>query len=136
MPRAILPTSLSQPREEYKYIVDQDRNIFHAKYYMTDNERRDLLADLSSSALVLFEYYLRLACNDKNNPELCDRAAEKAIGLKFHTIRKLRGQLEKTGWIKIVKLPRHPTTGHKAHLYFLGKSAVRSYSPNPPVSFG
>ena len=115
------------PVGQHKYIVSGDRAVFHAKHYMSDPERRTLISELNISALVLYEHYLRLACR-KDSPEITDDSAVIALGMNKHTIGGLRRSLINAGWVKIVKLPRHPVSGHSAHLYYLGKEAVKGQS--------
>ena len=113
-------------KDEHKYTVSQDdRKPFSAKYYLTDSERRELINEINTSALVLYEYYLRLACSSRTQPELTDQKAAKDLGLKFNTVRKLKSQLVKAGWVKIVTTPRNRNTGHKGFFYYLGKRAVQ-----------
>lgn len=121
-----LKLSALNHKDEHKYTVSQDdRKPFSAKYYLTDSERRELMNNTSSSALVLYEYYLRLACSSKTQPELSDLKAARDLGMKFNTVRGLKKQLKKAGWVKIIKTPRNRNTGHKGFLYYLGKEAVR-----------
>ena len=112
-------------KDEYKYTVGlKPRNSFVAKYYLIDSERAQLISETSVSALVLFEYYLRLACNGKHQPELSDRKASADLGFNANTVRRLRSDLTKAGWVKIVRTPRNNNTGHKGFFCYLGKSAV------------
>jgi hypothetical protein len=127
MSKLAAPMNPFAPEDQYKYIVSEPGNIFHAKYYMTDVERKKLIAELNVSALVLFEYYLRQACKTKS-PEISDAIASDELGLNIHTVGQLRRNLDKSGWIKFVKFPRHPVTGQVACLYYLGKAAVLSQS--------
>lgn len=113
-------------KDEHKYIVGQDdRNAFTAKYYLTDKERRELISETNTSALLLYEYFLRLACSSKHQPELTDDKAAKDLGINLNTVRGLKNKLVKAGWVKVVRTPRNRTTGHKSFLYYLGKDAVR-----------
>ena len=113
-------------KDEHKYTVSQrSSKTFSAKYFLTDSERRELIDDTNTSALVLYEYLLRLACTSKAQPEFSNQKAAIDLGMKLNTVRKLKSQLVKAGWLKIVRTPRNKTSGHKGYFYYLGKEAVR-----------
>lgn len=107
-------------QEHVKYIRRKNTDGFRIKYSLSHAERKDLVRECGVHALVLFEYYLRLASTE--NTPITDEAAADYFDWSLHTSRRWRQALTKKGWVSIQKSTL--SNGRKIHVYYLGKEEV------------
>ena len=93
------------------------------KYSLRAQERIDLINEVGVNALVLFEYYLRMASIE--NVEINDEDAAAYFGWNVHTAARWRRALIKHKWFLMEKAKSHG--GTKVYLYYLGKDEVAKH---------
>jgi hypothetical protein len=115
-------------KDHAKYIRRKSQDGFRLKYALGNTERKDLVKDCGVHALVLFEYYLRLASTE--NAVITDEHAADYFTWSVHTAKRWRVKLQKMGWMltEKAKLPN----GRRIVVYYLGKDEVlQSGNLNP-----
>lgn len=95
----------------------------YLKYYLTHDERRQLISETSDSACLLFEYYLRVASYTKPVP-LDDDTAAEYFGWIPSKVRRIRLQLVHNNWFSHAKGKLN--NGQRVEMYYLGKDAVEA----------
>lgn len=119
--------------EHVKYIRRKSTDGFRLKYGLSHAERKELVRDCGVHALVLFEYYLRLASTE--NTPITDKDAADYFDWSMHTAKRWRLALVSKGWVAIEKSKLG--NGRKIHVYYLGKEEVLRSKPvarTPPTS--
>ena len=88
--------------------------------YLSEAERKGVIALLGDSPLILLEYYVRKAGTP--NFEYTDQKAADTLGYSMRKVLDLRLKLTKAGYFKQVKtkLP----AGNAVVITYLGKDAV------------
>ena len=111
----------------YNYIRERNREDFRMRYALNQDERRQLVKEVGTNGLVLFEYYLRMASVGTVELGDDDKAADY-FGWTTHTARRWRQQLSKTGWYHSERatLP----SGKRTYVYYLGKEQVAAAKAN------
>lgn len=95
----------------------------YLKYYLTHDERRQLISETSDSACLLFEYYLRVASYTKPVP-LDDVTSAEYFGWLPTKVRRIRTQLVHNNWFRHTK--GRLNNGQRVDMYYLGKDAVEA----------
>jgi response regulator of citrate/malate metabolism len=108
------------PSDHAKYIRRKNSDGFRLKYALGHSERRQLIKDCGIHALVLFEYYLRLASTE--NALLTDEDAAEYFNWSKATAKRHRLTLTQKGWLAIERAKLN--NGRKVHVYYLGKDEV------------
>lgn len=110
-----------------KYIRRKNTDSFRLKYALGHSERKSLIKEIGIHALVLFEYYLRLASTE--NAAITDEAAAEYFDWSPHTAKRHRLSLMKAGWVAIEKA--RLGNGRRMEVYYLGKDEVRASGIKP-----
>jgi hypothetical protein len=110
-----------------KYIRRKNTDGFRLKYSLGHTERRALIKEVGIHALVLFEYYLRLASTE--NAMISDIDAGEYFDWSPHTAKRHRLSLARAGWIAIEKASLN--NGRRVEVYYLGKEEVRASGIKP-----
>jgi|TARA_R110002074_G_scaffold237996_1_gene409975 hypothetical protein len=106
--------------DHVKYIRRRNNDGFRLKYALNHTERRLLVREVNIYALVLFEYYLRVASTD--NTPISDAAAAEYFGWTETTAQRHRLALSRAGWFAREKLTLKG--GRRMHMTYLGKDEV------------
>jgi len=106
--------------DHVKYIRRRNNDGFRLKYALNHTERRLLVREVNIYALVLFEYYLRIASTD--NTPINDKDAAEYFGWTTTTAQRHRLALSKAGWFAREKLTLKG--GRRIHMTYLGKDEV------------
>jgi hypothetical protein len=131
-------TSMISPRlqaviadtNSYKYICQKNPKPFYTKYFVSSEERIDLIKDCAASGLILYEYYLRLA--SIGDVEITDKAAARFFGWTERTTRRNRVNLINANWLYVQKLSNR--SGAKSDIYYLGKEVVEHYKASHNIT--
>jgi hypothetical protein len=110
-----------------KYIRRKNQDGFRLKYSLTHTERQQLVREIGIHALVLFEYYLRLASTE--NALITDKDAADYFDWSAHTAKRHRLNLSKHGWLGIEKASL--SNGRRVEVYYLGKDEVEAANLKP-----
>ena len=122
---------LSIIRDDHaKYFRRKNTDGFRYKYSLSHPERKKLVRESGVQALVLFEYYLRLASTE--NTIITDEDAADYFGWETRTAAKWRRVLVKDGWLSAISTRQH--NGHTMYTYYLGEEEVRASKPKPVTS--
>lgn len=116
-----------QNDEHVKYIRRKNSDGFRLKYSLAHTERKQLVRETSVHALVLFEYYLRLASTE--NAVITDEDAAEYFDWSARAAQRYRLALTNAGWIAIEKAKL--SNGRKIHVYYLGKDEVQAAGLGP-----
>ena len=114
-------------KDHAKYIRRKSQDGFRLKYALGNTERKDLVKDCGVHALVLFEYYLRLASTE--NAIISDDDAADYFDWSKTTAKRHRLSLVRTGWICLEKAKL--SNGRRVHVYYLGKDEVEAAGLKP-----
>lgn len=106
--------------DHVKYIRRRNNDGFRLKFALNHTERRLLVREVNIYALVLFEYYLRIASTD--NTPISDVDAAEYFGWTETTAQRHRLALSKAGWFAREKLTLKG--GRRMHMTYLGKDEV------------
>ena len=106
------------------YIRRPVQNPIHLKYSVTSQERKQLISEVGSQGLLIFEYLLRLASINKLTIQ--DTKIAEYFGWKESTAKRHRLRLQKEGWVATQKA-RLPG-GQQTIYYYLGKDEVAQMS--------
>tara|TARA_R110002167_G_scaffold51505_7_gene149049 strand:- start:127 stop:492 length:366 start_codon:yes stop_codon:yes gene_type:complete len=98
----------------------KQEKALYMKYYLTSEERRNLISKTSDQACMLFEYYLRMA--SVQDCEITDGTAAHYFGWTTQKVKRNRLALSKEGWYKTTRYTL--TDGRKGISYYIGKEAV------------
>ena len=111
------------PVDEINYRCEAKETKLHFKYYLGDQERRELISTkgIGEAGCLLFELYLRLAA--KGEEHVSDDAAAYHFGWQAQKTQRLRLELTKAGWFRQVRSTF--TDGRKGITYYVGKGAVQ-----------
>jgi hypothetical protein len=96
----------------------QDKSLY-VKYYLSDWERKEL-TQISDAAVLLFEYYLRMASID--NQPITDSGAANYYGWSTSKVKRTRLKLEPRGWYRTSTYKL--SDGRKGMSFYIGKDAV------------
>lgn len=110
-----------------KYIRRKNQDGFRLKYSLTHSERQQLVREVGIHALVLFEYYLRLASTE--NALITDKDAADYFDWSAHTAKRHRLSLTKHGWLGVEKASL--SNGRRVEVYYLGKDEVEAANLKP-----
>lgn len=113
---------MTKQSDHVKYIRRRNNDGFRLKYALNHTERRLLVREVNIYALVLFEYYLRVASTD--NTPISDVDAAEYFGWTETTAQRHRLALSKAGWFAREKLTLKG--GRRIHMTYLGKDEVLS----------
>jgi hypothetical protein len=98
----------------------QDKQI-HLTYYLSDNERREVIRNTGDSGCLLLEFYLRRV--GRNEGMTTDTLVADHFGWSTQKAKRLRSKLTRHGWFRSVNFKS--ARGRKAITYYVGKEAVR-----------
>jgi len=110
-----------------KYIRRKNTDSFRLRYALGHTERKNLIREAGIHALVLFEYYLRLASTE--NTAITDEDAAEYFDWSPHTAKRHRLSLMRAGWVAIEKA--RLGNGRRMEVYYLGKDEVRASGITP-----
>ena len=110
-----------------KYIRRKSSDGFRHKYSLSTAERKQLVREVGVFALVLFEYYLRLASTE--NTVITDKDAGEYFDWSAASAKRHRLSLAKAGWIAFEKAKLN--NGRRVHVYYLGKAEVEAAGERP-----
>ena len=96
------------------------RQTVHTKYEPTNEERQEIINEVSDSAFMLFQYYLRMATIPDSVME--DGNAATYFGWDITKVSRLRRALEKVKYFK--KEVFTSSSGKKTTTYYVGKDIV------------
>ena len=117
------------PHDNLNWVRNRTKKSFTQYYSIRPQERRDLIQEINVSALVLFEYYIRMA--SVGDQHLSDEKAADYFGWSIKTATKWRRALINKGWI-FVERAAFPG-GRSSYIYHLGKEeVVQAKSHYPP----
>ena len=105
-----------------KYMRRKNTDGFRLKYSLGHSERKELVKEVGVNALVLFEYYLRLASTE--NTVINDTAAADYFSWSAASAKRHRLSLVNAGWMAVEKA--RLGNGRKIIVYYLGKDEVRA----------
>lgn len=96
------------------------KTSIYLKYYLSESERKELIDSIGDSAVLLFEYYVRLA--SVGDQTITDKKTSEYFGWTTYKAKRIRLALIKNGWFKesSYTLDKH----RKGVSYYLGKEAV------------
>jgi hypothetical protein len=114
----------------YKFICQKNPKPFYTKFFVSSEERVDLIKDCTAAGLVLYEYYLRLA--SVGDVEITDEAAAIFFGWTERTTRRNRMNLINANWLYVQKLSNR--SGAKSDIYYLGKEVVELYKTSHNIN--
>jgi len=114
-------------QDHNKYIRRKNTESFRLKYSLSQAERKSLVRDAGVHALVLFEYYLRLASTE--NAPINDEDAAEYFDWSIHTAKRWRLALVKKGWMAIEKARLN--NGRKIQVVYLGQEEVEAAGLKP-----
>ena len=100
--------------------IDRKPAIQYTRNYLEEEERRELIATIGDAALLLLEYYIRLAA--VGDREISDEAAAQYFGWSIQKAKRNRLALQKAGWFKKDHYSIRP--GLKGVTYYIGKESV------------
>jgi hypothetical protein len=106
---------------EVNYKCSRQEKKIYQKYYLSDEERRQVLKDIGDAACLVLEYYLRRAGRDDG--DIHDWIVARHLGWKQQKVKRQRLALTRNGWIQSVKYTS--AKGRKAITHYIGKQAVR-----------
>jgi hypothetical protein len=111
------------PVDEINYRCEAKETKMHFKYYLDDQERRELISTkgIGEAGCLLFEFYLRLAA--KGEVHVSDAIAAHHFGWQTQKTQRLRLGLTNSGWFRQVRSTF--TDGRKGITYYVGKVAVQ-----------
>lgn len=107
--------------DQYTYICWKHRPAQYTTIYLEKDETQELMRDVGTHGVLLFQYYCMLA-KAKEATEISDDRAADWFGWNVHTAARYRRALIKTGWLFIEKA--RLTRSRAVYLYHLGKPAV------------
>jgi hypothetical protein len=122
MKNNLLRTLKTTPNKELVYICEDDKAVLHIKYYVSPQERRNLIQQVKEAGLALFEYYLSLS--SKGKQLISDDVTAEHFGWDVAKAKRLRQNLTKAGWFRSESFTY--SGGRKGITYYLGKAAVRA----------
>ena len=106
----------------------KNAKAIYSKYFLSDIERKQLIADLGDPACMLYEYYLRMA--SIGDVQLTDKSASEYFGWSERKAKRNRLALDRAGWFRQAKATY--SDGRKAMSYYIGQDAVsESQRRNP-----
>ena len=105
----------------------ESRKAQYSKFYLTQEERRALIQECGDSAVLLLEYYIRLAAvGDK---EILDSNTAKYFGWTVDKVRRVRRGLTTAGWFAHKRYRIDETT--KGVTYYIGSFAAALQKNQP-----
>lgn len=113
--------------DHVKYIRRKNTDGFKLKYSLGHTERKELVREVGVHALVLFEYYLRLASTE--NAIIDDQTAADYFDWSKPTAKRHRLSLSQAGWISLERA--RLSNGRRVHVYYLGKDEVVAAGGGP-----
>jgi len=114
-------------QDHAKYFRRKNNDGFKYKYALNHTERKALVRDSGVQALVLFEYYLRLASTE--DTVITDEGAAAYFGWQVRTAGKWRRVLENAGWLSAHRARQ--SNGHVMHTYYLEQEEVAASKQKP-----
>ena len=114
----------SSKNRVYKHMyfeMPESKGNIHLKMYLTQSERRALLAACGDAALLLLEYYIRMA-SLKEKEEITDEKAANYFGWRPEKAKRIRQKLIKAGWFDQARITLHK--GGRGIVYFIGQEPV------------
>lgn len=92
--------------------------------YLTAEERRDMIKTCGEPAVLLFDYYIKLA--SLNEPEeITDEKAGHFFGWSWQKAQRYRIKLTKAGWVDQTRYTLR--NGNRGITYYLGQEAVKAH---------
>ena len=113
--------------DHIKYYRRKNTDGFKLRYALGHSERKELIRELGVHALVLFEYYLRLASTE--NAPITDQATADYFDWSPTTAKRHRLSLSQKGWIASEKF--RLKNGRRMIVHYLGKAEVEAAGRNP-----
>ena len=100
--------------------MDKRGRVSHSKFEVSKKEREDILSNLGDSALLLYQFYLRMA----SIPDASMEDSDAAIYLLWNIrkVRRIRKQLENEGYFR--KITYRANSGKKVCTYYISKESV------------
>lgn len=100
------------------------RSRIYLNCYLTDTERKSLIAACGEAAYLLFEYYIRMS--SLNVPEtIDDNKIANYFGWTVPKAQRVRLRLIKKGWLDQAKYTL--SNGNKGITYYIGLDAVKAH---------
>ena len=109
--------------QEVHFRVDKKTKPFYTKYYLTPEQRRQLIRDVSDSGVLLLEYYMRQAGFDDQT--IKDSDAAEYLGWDLRKVSRVRQQLQAADWYNRSRI--NYTDGRKGYTYYIGFDVVQKY---------
>ena len=106
----------------HRYMCWKRKSPIYINYYLSPEERHELIDDAGIHGLVLFEYYLMMANQKDGNEEISDQRAANWLKWSVRTAKRHRLALQQTDWLLIEK---YKGTHNDQFIYFLGKPMVQ-----------
>lgn len=106
--------------DEINVHCDKKDKAMYLKYYLSADERRELIKEIGDPACMLYEYYLRMASIP--NQVITDDLAADYFGWNTRKVKRYRQALTKAGWFDAAKYTIAKT--RKGISYYIGKDAV------------
>lgn len=100
--------------------MDKRNRITHTKYEVNKEERLDILTNSNEIALLLYQFYLRMAAIPDAFME--DKDAAAYFQWSVRKVATARKALEKLGYFK--RITYSSSTGKKSVTYYLTKERV------------
>jgi hypothetical protein len=117
---------------EVNYKCRKNRDTLYLTYYLTPEERREVIKTISDSACLLLEYYLKRAGASRTRlmeGQITDAQAAEYFGWTASKAGRIRRDLERHGWFS--SLPFQSPKGRKSIHYYIGKEAVLQSQRQP-----
>lgn len=112
------------PPPEINFKCKKQKTPLHLKYYLSDVERRELIASIGDAAVLLFEHYHREASRAEtaSSHSLSDATIAQQFGWTEQKVKRYRLALTKLQWFRVRKYSAQD--GRKSMTYYIGKDAV------------
>lgn len=121
-PPSHAPRLPSNVVHEVNYKCEKKEKQIHLSYYLSDDERREVIQEIGDAACLTLEYYLRRA--GRNKEAITDSIVAWHFGWTEQKAKRQRLALVKHGWFWYVKYTSHD--GRKTITYYIGKEAVKN----------
>lgn len=113
---------------EIHYSCKKRSSVSHRSFYVTPDERKQLIVDAKEAGLVLFEHLLYLVAIKKQD-EISDQDIAEYFGWQKSKASRIRKKLMKAAWFRAESFVY--SGGRKGTTYYVGKDAVSdSHSGN------
>ena len=116
MPRNVINITF----DEAHYLMEKRKRIPATKYEVNADERHDILQNAGDQALLLYQYYLRMAAIPDSTIE--DTDAMNYFGWSKAKVARNRRALEKLNYFR--KITYTSSNGRRSVTYYLTKDRV------------